>query len=111
MWCLLNPFFPFAFPSVRPLAPTLQASPNATTLLQSQTVTLSCLSPKADAQSKYILIHNGRYMKSTGNSGTFNAIGSDQSASGIYECIMQSGGVNSSLSNKVELKFVGMNRK
>ena len=50
-------------------------------------------------------------MKSTGNSGTFNAVGSDQSASGIYECIMQSGGVNSSLSNKVELNFVGMNRK
>ena len=110
--CLLctHAFKRFFYLSVRPNTPTLQASNNATSLLKNQNVTLSCLSPNAAgaAVDKYFLCHDaGRCVEAAGGSPIFTVHGTEPSPSGSYQCRAQAQNVNSSLSNKVELHFVG----
>ena len=96
------------FVSVLPKAPTLQASTNATTLLNNTTVTLSCNSANPQALAKYFLYRNDKCIQKLMHPSTnFSIKGNTPSASGSYECRVQEGNVNSSLSNKVELNFVG----
>lgn len=93
--------------SVHPRAPKLVANSSALTLLTSEKVTLECRTNDSNSNTEYLFLHDGKSI--TSKSATFTHIvdGKDHSVSGVYECIVQNKGVNSSRSNKIELHFVG----